>query len=97
MGGGALELVRGVLELAGGGRLELESVPVLPPSGGGVVVDTGGGVEVVDGGAVVVPLSARLASCTIEVARAASTRRTASTAEASVSHTPSLKRSGKYL
>lgn len=88
--------------VVGGGAVVL--VPVLvSPSGGGVVVggelvdveSGGGGVVVV--GAAVVPLSARLANWTMEAARAASTRRTASTAETSDSHTPSLNRSGKYL
>lgn len=99
-----VEVCPGELELVGGGAVLLGSVLVpVPPSGGGVVVggasvvvESGGG-GVVDVGDVVVPLSARLANWTMEAARTASTRRTASTAEASDSHTPSLKRSGKYL
>jgi hypothetical protein len=102
---GVVDVRPGGLEVGvvvGGGGVVLGSVVVLPSSGGVVVVagglvvvEPGGGVVV--GGAVVVPLSARLANWTMETARAASTRRTASTAETSDSHTPSLKRSGKYL
>jgi hypothetical protein len=91
--------------VVGGGAVLVGSVLLLVPPPGGEVVVTGGGLVVVDSGgggvvvvgAVVVPLSARLANWTMEAAREASTRRTASTAETSDSHTPSLKRSGKYL
>lgn len=86
---------------------------VVTGGGGSVVVEAGGGGADVVGGTVVggtvvggtvvggtdvvVPLSARLANLTMETANAASTRRTASTAVRSDSHTPSLKRCGKYL
>lgn len=69
------------------------SVGVSVVVGGFVVV---GGV-VVGSGEDVVPLSCRFANWTMFTARTSLARRRASTAETSDSHTPCLKRSGKYL
>jgi hypothetical protein len=68
------------------------SVGVLVVAGGFVVV---GGV--VEGSEVVVPLSCRFANWTMFTATTSLALRRASTADTSDSHTPCLKRSGKYL
>jgi hypothetical protein len=86
--------VVGDVVVSGGGTFDVVS------GGFGVV---GAGVDVVtgvDAGSdieVVVPLSCRFAMWTMFTARVSSTRRRASTADTSDSHTPCLNLSGKYL
>jgi hypothetical protein len=91
LGGGTLEELLLLLLLLGG-RADVEVE--LSTGGSDVVVCVAGGAEVP---LVVVELvSSRFASCTMEVARAAFARWTASMALCSDSNTPSWDRPGKY-